>query len=184
MSLPQPVNRDLEEALDAIAYLLATSAYSSQVNWILGDVGMGSPQQLPYGYISHLNESVKWYSAAGGLGGMTGGAAGVDDWIMPIVITIAYQQHRYVDPIPAAPSAGSAFSGLGTLPYMEQPGWREAQFYIQKVKAVLRTNITVGGFVATTQIVESKPVLMNINEILFRCVRITIQTQQRRRRGT
>ena len=50
MSLPQPVNRDLEEALDAIAYLLATSAYSSQVNWILGDVGMGSPQQLPYAW--------------------------------------------------------------------------------------------------------------------------------------
>ena len=184
MSLPAPVNKDLEELMDAVAYLLATSSATSNIAWILGDVGMGAPQDLPYGYVSQLNEQVKWYTANGGQGGNASGPNGVDDWMISIVLTICFQQRDYVEPVTAAPTAGSAFSGLGTLPYTEQPGWRGALRYVQSVKGVLRTNITIGGFAATTQVVESKPQLLDIDSKVFRAVRISLATQQRRRRGT
>jgi hypothetical protein len=183
-NFPQPVNKDLEEAMDAFAYLLATSEFTSDVDWILGDPGMGAPQDIPFGYVSCLNEQVKWYTANGGQGGIASGPSGVDDWNMQVVITVAYAQHQYVKPTTANPSAGSAFSALGDLPYQEQPQWRAAQILVQKVKGALRSNIVVGGFVATTNVVESKPQLINLDGRLYRAMRLAVSTQQRRRRGT
>jgi hypothetical protein len=184
--MPQPVNKDLEELMDAFAYLLATTADTSGIAWILGDIGMGKPQQLPFGYISQLNEAVNWYSANGGQGGLASAAnTGLDDWQIQVALTVAYQQHQHVNPVLANPSAGSAFAGLDIqLPYQEQPGWRGTMKYVQQVKGTLRQNIVVGGFAATTRIVEAKPVQILVGDVLFRAVRITLQTQQRRRRGT
>lgn len=185
MALPQPTLKDLEQFLDALAYLLATDPRTSSLTWILGDVGMGAPAALPFAYISQQNESVKWYTASGG--GSGGLAAGLDDWDIPVVITIAFQQHEFVPPMPANPPNGSPFTAAALghpPPYLEQATWRISLQTTQLVKDVLRTNITVGGWVATTRVVEARPVLQAINNVIYRAMRITLATQQRRVRGT
>ncbi len=184
VSFPAPIEKDLLELMDAVCYMLGTAPATSGITWILGDPGQGAPQALPFGYVSVMNETVKWYTANGGNGGMTGGTTGVDDWTMPIVLTLCYQERQYVKPVPAAPYAGSAFNGIGTLPYLEQPGWRGAQTLVQKIKAVLRENITVGGYAATTTVAETRPILLSLDSKLYRAIRITAVAQQRRRRGT
>lgn len=182
--LPQPIKKDLREALDAFAYLLSTDDRTKGVTWILGDVGMGSPQETPFAYISQLNESVKWYTANGGTGGLPGGPTGLDDWIIPIVLSICVEPHQWVPPGPPQPPAGNAYSTIPNLPYQEQPGWQDSLAVVQAVKGVLRQNIVIGGSVATTNIVEAKPMLLSIADKTYRAARITIMAQQRRVRGT
>lgn len=182
--LPNPIIRDLETLMDAFAYLLATDSRTSSVQWILGDVGMGAPAKLPFGYISVVSESITWYTANGGQGGLA--AAGLDDWAIPITLTICFEPHRYLSPAPAMPPAASPFNPtqLGTQPpYLEQPGWRGLLEITQLVKATLRTNVTLGGAATDTRVVESRYILQEIQDQIFRASRITIQTQQRRTRG-
>ncbi len=176
-----------EEYLDVLAYTLATSPGTSGVQWILGDVGMGSPTRLPFAYISLFNEQTLWMTAQGGTGGLaTGGMRGLDDWQMPTVITICAQAHDYITPIVASPPAGSPVSAaaLGTTPpFMEQPGWRLALQLAEAVKAVLRTNITMSGEIATSRVTESRPLLQTIDGKPYRAQRLTLVAQQRRPRG-
>lgn len=181
--LPSDPLRDLESLMDGLAYLLATDSRTSGIQWILGDVGMGAPAQIPFGYISVITETVRWYTANGGQGGL---AAGLDDWEIPIVLTVAFEPHRYLPPVPSIPPITSPINptNLGLQPpYMEQPGWRNSLEITQKIKATLRTNVTVGGVATDTRIVESRYVLQSIQDTIFRATRMTIQTQQRRVRG-
>lgn len=185
---PQPsATPSFEEYLDLLAYSLATDARTQQVTWILGDVGMGTPQETPFGYLSPRNDKVRWITARGGTGGLSGGVAGVDDWDMVVPITVAFEPHTYLDPVPAAPPAGSPVNPSvlgGQPPFLEQPGYRTSIEIVNAVAAVLRSNITVYGEIATSTLVESTYVLQSINGKLYRAARLTVAAQQRRRRGT
>lgn len=171
--------------MDAYAYLLATDSRTNGIAWILGDVGMGTPTQVPFGYISVVSEAVSWYSASGGSGGLAAaGPQGLDDWMIPIVLTVAHETHRYIGPGPGNPPSTSPFANLANpLPYQEQPGWRKSLETTQNIKKVLRTNSNIGGAATTTHVVESRYVLQNIGDQLYRVTRLAIQTQQRRTRG-
>jgi len=178
--------RDLETLLDALAYLLSTDSRTSAIKWILGDVGMGAPSQTPFGYISPQTEAVTWYTANGGMGGLAAGL-GLDDWAIPIILTVCIAPHQFVTPVQAVPPTASPFSQqtLGTPPpYLEQPGWRTSLEITQNVEKVMRTNTAVGGAATDTRIVESRYVLVDIQNTLFRARRIVIAAQQRRIRGT
>lgn len=178
---PTPLKHSLDELMDAFAWMLSTSPQTNDIQWILGDVGMGSPTQLPFAYISRLNQAVKWSTANGSSGGL---AAGLDDWSLPIVITLVLTEHEFISPVTATPPAGNVFANEPQpLPYFEQPGWRDVETDVNSVLSVLRENITVGGFAATTTVNECKPILLTIDQNLYRCERISIQAQQRRTRG-
>ena len=67
--LPQPSSQvSYEEFLDFLAYFLATNSNTSEVSWIIGDVGMGAPQQTPFAYISPRQDAIPWVTAAGSSG--------------------------------------------------------------------------------------------------------------------
>lgn len=177
--------------MDMLAYILATNALTSNIHWILGDVGMGNPSQLPFGYIASFSETVRWETAMGGTGGLAaGGKQGLDDWLAPIVLTVAHEPHRYVPPQTAQPPSTSALYpgnlgiAAGAMPYQEQPGWRKHLQTTQKLKGALRENIVIGGEAATTRITEARYVLQMVQNKLYRASRLTIQAQQRRVRGT
>lgn len=187
MTIQPSAARTGEEYLDVLAYTFATSPGTSGVQWILGDVGMGSPTRLPFGYIALFNESVRWMTAQGGSGGLAaGGNRGLDDWDLTTIITVAFQAHDYISPTQAVPPAGSPVStaALGSVPpFLEQPGWRLALQLAEQVKIVLRTNITVSGEVATTRLTESRYLLQVIAGKTYRALRLTLAAQQRRPRG-
>jgi hypothetical protein len=169
-----------------LAYLLATDERTSEVAWIIGDVGMGAPQRTPFGYIAPRNDNIPWMTAAGSVGGLPGGPHGLDDHLLLIPITVAVQPHAYLQPIEAAPPESSPLSkrSLGTQPpYFEQPGYRVAMELQDRIRRVLRENITVGGELITTKIVETTYVLQTIESDVYRALRISVQAQQRRRRG-
>lgn len=184
-----------EELLDVLAYILATSPQTSGVQWIVGDIGMGEPGQsdvtgytLPFGYIGLFNETVLWQTANGGRGGLSaGGVNGLDDWQSMVLLTVASAKHQYQPPIPANPPSGSPVNpaSLGGLqpPFNEQPGWRLALQLNEGIKAVLRSNIVVGGEAASTRVTEVRPVFIAVAGSAYRAYRLTVQAQQRRRRG-
>lgn len=176
-----------EEMLDVLAYLLAANPATSGIQWILGDVGMGTPTSEPFGYISLFNEQVRWMTANGGLGGLSaGGILGVDDWQDTVILTVAFAKHNYHSPQEATPPSNSPTNqaNLGSLPpYLEQPGWRPAIQLAEQMKFVLRQNIVLAGAAATTRVVEWRPVLLNLQGAMFRALRMTVQAQRRQRRG-
>ncbi len=184
MSSPVPSGAaSFAEYLDMLAWLLSTDSRTSRITWILGDVGMGAPQHTPFAYISPFGESVRWYTT----GGLPGGVTGVDDWDETVVMTVAFEPHRYVPPVHAVPPVSSPVSQqtLGVAPaYWEQPGFRKAMETSAAVKAVLRANITVLGEIATSRVTEARYVLQVVQGKLYRAARITVAAQQRRRRGT
>jgi hypothetical protein len=185
-ALPQPSGTpNFEEFLDMLAYMLATNEHTEEVAWIIGDVGMGAPQQTPFGYIAPRNDNIPWLTANGSKGGLPGGPRGLDDHLLVVPVTVAVQPHSYLQPVDAAPPEASPLSmqSLGIqAPYFEQPGYRAAMDLQDRIRLALRENITIGGEVITTTIVETTYVLQKIEGDLFRALRITIQAQQRRRR--
>lgn len=176
-----------EEMLDVLAYILATNPATSGVEWILGDVGMGTPTQEPFGYISLFNEQVLWMTANGGRGGLSaGGVNGLDDWQDVVLLTIGFAKHSYVPPVQAAPPANGPTNPaqLGSLPpYQEQPTWRLAIQLAEQIKFVMRQNIVLAGSVATTRVSEWRPVLLNLQGAMYRALRVTVQAQRRQSRG-
>jgi hypothetical protein len=185
MPPPQPVAFTHEEAIDMLAYVLATNARTSEIEWIVGDVGMGAPQQTPFAYISPRADKILWETGGGQSGGLPTGSRGIDMHQMLIPITVAVQEHQYLRPTTAAPPAASPLSAqsLGTTPpFLEQPGYRLAMQYEDGIRQALRENIVLGGEVATTTIIETAYVLQVIEGKVYRALRITLQAQQRRRR--
>ena len=190
--LPQPSGTPgYEEFLDMLAYMLATNSLTSEIAWIVGDVGMGAPQQTPFAYIVPRNDVIPWETANGQTGGLpTGGVAGLDMHQMTTPLVVAVQEHKYVKPVVAAPPAGSPVSaaalGLqpGEVPFFEQPGARAAMGIQHNITQVLRENITVGGEVATTRILETAYVLQVLEGKTYRALRLTLAGFQRRRRNT
>ena len=189
MPVPTPniTDRDLEILMDAYAYYLSTDDRTKGIKWVLGDPGMGRPSRVPFAYIAQATENVGWYTSDGRNGGFGGLAAGLDDWQIHIMILLCSEPHRYVDPVPAGPPDNSPFlpsnNGNTQLPYLEQPGWRSTMGMVQNIKKVMRTNSTLGGAASDTRIVESRYLLQDINNQVFRAARLTIATQQRRVRG-
>lgn len=184
-TLPQPVAFTHEEAIDMLAYMLSTHERTKEITWIVGDVGMGAPQQTPFGYISPRNDKVMWESAGPQTGGLPTGPRGIDMYESMIPLTVAVQQHQYLKPEAASPPVGNPLSqaSLGVIPpFFEQPGYRLAMQYEDRIKQALRENITLGGEVATTNIIETTYVLQSIEATLYRALRITILAQQRRKR--
>ena len=168
-----------------LAYMLATNVNTKEVSWIIGDVGMGAPQQTPFAYIAPRNDNIAWKTANGSTGGMTGGPHGLDDHTLVVPITVAVQPHSYLQPVEAKPPEGSPVSEhtLGVQPpFWEQPGYRTAMELQDRIRLALRENITVGGEVITSTIVETTYVLQVIQADAYRALRITLQAQQRRRR--
>lgn len=191
MSLPQPsATVSWEEALDFLAYALSTDARTSEVAWIVGDVGMGAPQETPFAYIAPRNDKIDWVTARGSTGGMAGGPEGVDDHDLLIPIVVAFEPHRYIAPVAAEPPAASPVSAqsLGSQPpFWEQPGYRTSMKILSNILAVLRSspsNITLGGEIITSTIIETTYVRLEIDGKLYRAARLTLRAQQRRRRGT
>ncbi len=188
MTLPQPIAFTYEEFIDMLAFMLATNASTEEVTWIVGDVGMGAPQQTPFAYIAPRNDVIPWETAKGQTGGLpTGTVAGLDMHALLVPITVAVQQHEYLKPVVAAPPASSPLSAqsLGAPPpFFEQPGYRAAMQIQERIVHALREDITVGGEVATTRIVETTYVLQVIEGKQYRALRLTLQAQQRRHRGT
>lgn len=185
--LPQPAAATYEEFLDMLSYMLATNPVTSEVLWIVGEVGMGAPQQTPFAYISPRNDKIPWETANGSTGGLPTGPAGFDMHSMVVPVLLCIEEHKYLKPQAAAPPAASAVSAasLGAPPpFFEQPGYRAAMGFQQRVTRALREDITVGGVVATTNIVETTYLLANVEGKVFRALRLTLQAQQRRRRGT
>jgi hypothetical protein len=180
--LPQPVAFDFEEFLDMLAYALATNPLTSEITWIVGDVGMGAPQQTPFAYIAPRNDSIPWETTGGQSGGLPTGQRGIDMHKMLVPITVAVQEHKYLKPAVATPPAESPLASLGPLPFFEQPGYRVAMEIQENIVQALRENITVGGEVAGTNIIETTYVLQVIEGKTFRALRITLEAQQRRRR--
>lgn len=158
----------MEAFLDALAKILSTNALSSVVTWILGDVGMAAPPQLPFGYIAPLNDAVSPY---------TGGPQGVDMDTYTIPLLIVQDVHDYqAAPIPGAPPGG------GTVQYQEQPQYRALLELVQNIRTVLRANITMQGSVATCTVTEIRYLLVDIDDKPYRACRITIRAQHRRGR--
>lgn len=187
MGLPQPVAFSQEEFIDMLAYMLATNPATQEVMWVVGEVGMGAPSQTPFAYIAPRNDRITWETAAGQTGGLPTGPAGFDMHQMLVPITVAVEQHKYLKPIPAEPPAGSPVSqpALGTAPpFFEQPGYRAAIEIQRNITRALREEITVGGEVATTNIVETVYLLQTIEGDIYRAMRLTLLASQRRRRGT
>jgi hypothetical protein len=187
MPLPQPVQPSYEEFIDLLAYMLATNANTSEVLWIVGEVGMGAPKQTPFAYIAPRNDKIPWETANGSTGGLPTGPAGFDMHQLLVPITVAIEPHKYLQPAVATPPAASPVSAqsLGqTPPFFEQPGYRAAMGIQRRINQALREDITVGGEVATTNIVETTYVLQTIEGDIYRALRLTLMAQQRRRRGT
>lgn len=180
--LPQPVAVDYEEALDFLAYYLQTHALTKEVTWIIGDVGMGAPLQTPFAYIAPRNDKIQWESAGGQSGGLPTGQRGLDMHTMTVPITVAVQEHEYLKPVTASPPAESPLSKLGVLPFFEQPGYRAAMEIQENIVQALREEITLGGEVASTTIVETTYVLQQFEGKPYRALRMTLLIQQRRRR--
>lgn len=187
MTLPQPVLPTVEEFIDMLAYMLATNPNTQEVMWIVGEVGMGAPQQTPFAFIAPRNDRITWETANGSTGGLPGGPAGFDMHQILVPITVAVEQHKYLPPSAPKPPSSSPVSAqsLGVQPpFFEQPGYRAAMGIQRRIAQALREDITIGGEVATTTIVETTYLLQTIEGDIYRALRVTLQAQQRRRRGT
>lgn len=140
-------------------------------HWVVyGDVGLGPGPGLPVGYISPLNDSIVPY----GKGGSTGGPFGSDMDEFTVPILLLQGEHKTEPPVEATaiPEPG----------YLEQPGGRALMDLVQSVRKALRVEPTFGGAVATSTISEIRPMLINLENALFRGARLTLTARQRRPR--
>lgn len=165
----------MEAVLDALAAFLAQSTAgaaglrASDVTWVLGDVGMSDPEALPFGFIAPLNDKVEPYST----GGSVGGSRGVDMDAYSVPLLLVQDVHKYEDPVA---SAGTS------PPTYESPGYRSLLQLAQNVRAALRSDITLGGVIATSTVSEIRYVLVQIGDKLYRGCRLTWTARQRRSR--
>lgn len=166
-----------EGFLDTLAFFLASApVFSKQpdttvVHWVLGDIGMGSVPGLPVAFIAPLNDAIVPY----GKGGSTGGRHGtdMDDYQVPLLIIQA--EHKVEEAIPA--------TVIPAAPFYEMPGYRDLMTLVQDVRAALRVEPTFGGAVATSTITESRPMLIELDNKIYRGARMTINARDRRSRG-
>jgi len=135
-----------------------------------GDIGLGPGPGLPVCYISPLNDSIVPY----GKGGSTGGPFGTDMDEYQVPCLIIQGEHKVEPPVEA-----TAISEPG---YLEQPGGRALMDLVQNVRKALRVEPTFGGAVATSTITEIRPMLINLENALFRGARLTLTARQRRPR--
>lgn len=160
----------MEQVLDGLATYLSGHGVAlpvatplvTDITWIVGDVGMGDPNALPFGFIAPFNDVVA---------PRTGGGHGVDMDTLTIPMLIVLAPHDYEQPIPSA----NTF-------FKEQPGFRTMLQLCQNVRSALRANITVSGLVATSLISEMRYVLVTIDNKTYRGCRITLNAQMRRGR--
>lgn len=156
----------MEEFLDnLLAFLLAKVTTSPVITWILGDPGMSAPTALPMGYVPPLFDTVLPYSA------------GVDMDTYGVPIVIVDDLHNYGPPIP----------NVNVPDVFEQPGYRKLMQFGQATRFALRNGgaaITQGGYVATSQVPAISYVWLKIDNKPYRGVKVALEVQQRRLRGT
>jgi hypothetical protein len=168
----------MRETIDELAlYLAGVSSLTplpaldpspSTVTWIIGDVGMGAPQGLPFGYIAPFNDKLPAYSA----GGSSGPVRGVDMEAATIPLLIVLDEHDYSPPVPSV---------INPV-VLEQPGYRPMMNLVENILTALRRNITLGGVAATSTITEARYVLVDIASKKYRGCRMTLSVTRRRPR--
>lgn len=150
-----------ESYLDALAADLASTV--SGISWIIGDFQTSAPTLLglpfPIGYITPFNDQVD---------PRTAGPNGYDMDTFTTPLFILDDLQKYGPPVTSAP---------GT--YMEQPGYRELAGFADQVRAALRANLTLSGFVATSKVLEIKFVPIQLDNVQYRVARVTLQAKQR-----
>jgi hypothetical protein len=172
---------EYQTLVDTLGYYLshppiADPRFASQpdttiTHWVVnGDIGLGPGPGLPVGYIAPLNDSIVPY----GKGGSTGGPFGSDMDEFTVPILLIQGEHKVEPPIEA-----TAIENPG---YLEQPGGRALMELVQNVRKALRVEGTFGGAVATSSITEIRPMLINLDDKLYRGARLTLTARQRRPR--
>lgn len=160
----------MEQFLDAVAQILTqgvdwTGVTTPVQQWILGDMGMGAPTALPFGYIIPSLDKVIPF---------TGGIHGVDMDEYLIDLIVVDDLHKYGSPVPQ--QSGQAGS------WLEQPGYRNLLRIGQAIRAAFRANITLGGNIAKSSEPKIQYVPVVIDNKSYRGLRITIDASMRRGR--
>lgn len=175
---------DYESILDTLAnYLssppvLAAQPDTTTIEWVLGDIGMGPTQAIPVGFIAPLNLGVVPF----GRGGSVGGRSGTDllDFTIPMLI-IEAEHDAKAEPVNHVANAHTGEHASGE--FKEYPGYRGLIQFGEGVRRALRANIGLSGSVATSTITELRPVLIDLNNKLYRGSRLTLTARARRSRA-
>lgn len=172
------IGEGYEGFVDTLAnYLANAPIFSNQpdmsvVHWIaFGDIGLGPVPGLPVGFIAPLNDQIVPY----GRGGSTGGPHGtdMDEYTVPLLIIQA--QHNQEEP-----QLSKAVSGAK---YYEYPGSRSLILLTQNLRQALRCEPMFGGAVATSTITELRPMVIELDNKVYRGARLTLVARARRSRG-
>lgn len=143
------------------------------VTWIAySDIGLGPIENLPVGLIAPLNDNVLPYGKGGGTGGRFG--TDLDEFTVPILIVQA--EHLYEPPVATTAPAPAAN-------YKQSPGGRELVELLQKIRKALRADPTFGMSVATSTITELRPMLIDLDNKVYRGARLTLAARTRRSRA-
>lgn len=171
----QTIGSGFQGLLDTIANYLSTAPIfpnqpdTTVVHWVVGDIGMGGIPGLPVGFISPLNDEITPY----GRGGSTGGPHGTDMDQYTIPMLIIQAEHNQEDAVQAQ-----------GLDFYEMPGYRGLIQLMEDVRKALRAEPTMGGVVAaTTTISEARPMLINLDNKIYRGARMTLTARARVSRG-
>lgn len=177
MSVIVKIGEGYEGFCDTLAYYLAKPPVLSNqpdttvVHWVLGDIGMGPSPGLPVGFIAPLNDAIVPY----GKGGSTGGPHGTDFDEFTVPMLIVQAEHKVEDPVIS--------EAISNAEYWESPGYRGLMQLVQLVRKALRAEPTFGGSVATSTISELRPMLIELDDKVYRGARLTLTARQRRSRG-
>lgn len=168
-----------EAFVDTLAHFLANPPVMSNqpdttlVTWIaFSDIGLGPLEALPVGLISPLNDNVLPYGKGGGTGGKLG--VDMDEYTVPILVVQA--EHKY-EPAVATTAPAPAAN------YLQSAGGRELVELLQTIRKALRAEPTFGGSVATSTITELRPMLIDLDNKVYRGARLTLAARVRRSRG-
>jgi hypothetical protein len=168
-----------ERFVDTLAHYLANPPVlvnqpdTTVVNWITyAEVGAVELDKLPLGLIASLDDKIIPF----GKGGSTGGRFGSDLDQFEVPLLIVQAEHEVEPSVPTtAPAPASG--------YWQAPGGRELIDLCQTIRKALRAEITFGGSVATSTISELRPMLIDLDNKVYRGARLTIVARQRRTRG-
>lgn len=168
-----------ERFVDTLAHYLANPPVLSNqpdttiVTWIaFSDIGLGPVEALPVGLISPLNDNVLPYGKGQGTGGKLG--IDMDEFTVPILVIQA--EHLVEPAVPTtAPSPAAN--------YKQSAGGRELVELLQVIRHALRAEPTFGGSVATSTITELRPMLIDLDNKVYRGARLTLAARSRRSRG-
>jgi hypothetical protein len=177
MSKVTVIGEGYEGFVDTLAnYLSNEPIFENQpdttvVHWVVGDIGMGAAPGLPVGFISPLNDAIIPY----GKGGSTGGPHGTDMDHYTVPMLIVQAEHVVEEAVKGTTVSNAA--------WWEMPGYRELMQLAQSIRKALRAEPTFGGAIATSTITELRPMLIDLDNKMYRGARLTLDARARRSRG-